>query len=132
MTFFFNSRAKRHIRPINAALIVPSKLYWQDRIGKLAKFFGDPRNGAAPRGMEMRMAGVTAPRGGFQADFHNLRAVAIILIVGAHTLPSLEWKDQGLMFMILDTICNESSVIFFSLPAICFTTCRRDSHIPLI
>lgn len=66
------------------------------------------------------MAGVTAPRGGFQADFHNLRAVAIILIVGAHTLPSLEWKDQELMFTILDTICNESSVIFFFIAGYLF------------
>jgi peptidoglycan/LPS O-acetylase OafA/YrhL len=57
---------------------------------------------------------------GFRQDFHNLRAVAIILIVGAHTLPSFNWQNSPAVFQAFDVLCNEASVIFFFIAGFLF------------
>src|SRR5687768_12190341 len=59
-------------------------------------------------------------RGGFRQDFHSLRGIAISLIVGAHCLPFLDWNEHPLVFRLIDTLCNESSVMFFFVAGFLF------------
>jgi len=56
----------------------------------------------------------------FQHHIHIFRGVAIILIVCAHTLPSLDWSAQPLTFRLLDAIANESSIFFFFIAGYLF------------
>jgi len=56
----------------------------------------------------------------FQHHIHVFRGVAIILIVCAHTLPSLDWSAQPLTFRLLDAIANESSIFFFFIAGYLF------------
>lgn len=58
--------------------------------------------------------------GTFRQDFHNLRAIAIMLIVGAHTLPSFDWRQSPGVFQAIDVLCNEASVIFFFIAGFLF------------
>lgn len=57
---------------------------------------------------------------GFRQDFHTLRGITISLIVGAHTLPSFNWQSHPLLHRLIDTVCNESSVIFFFIAGFLF------------
>lgn len=56
----------------------------------------------------------------FQHHIHIFRGVAILLIVCAHTLPSLDWTDRPLTFRVLDAIANESSIFFFFIAGYLF------------
>lgn len=56
----------------------------------------------------------------FQHHIHIFRGIAILLIVCAHTLPSLDWTDSPLTFRILDAIANESSIFFFFIAGYLF------------
>ena len=49
----------------------------------------------------------------FQHHIHVFRGVAIILIVCAHTLPSLDWSAHPITHRLLDAVANESSIFFF-------------------
>lgn len=56
----------------------------------------------------------------FQQHIHVFRGVAITLIVGAHTLPSLNWTDAPLTMRVIDALCNESSIFFFFIAGYLF------------
>lgn len=56
----------------------------------------------------------------FQHHIHVFRGVAIMLIVCAHTLPSLDWSAHPLTFRVLDAIANESSIFFFFIAGYLF------------
>lgn len=56
----------------------------------------------------------------FQHHIHVFRGVAIMLIVCAHTLPSLDWSESPLAFRFLDAIANESSIFFFFIAGYLF------------
>lgn len=60
------------------------------------------------------------PKDTFQHHIHVFRGVAIMLIVGAHTLPSLDWTDNPLTMRVIDAICNESSIFFFFIAGYLF------------
>jgi len=57
---------------------------------------------------------------GFRQDFHTLRGIAITLIVAAHTIPSFNWEANPGLHRLIDTLCNESSVIFFFIAGFLF------------
>jgi surface polysaccharide O-acyltransferase-like enzyme len=56
----------------------------------------------------------------FQHHIHVFRGVAIILIVCAHTVPSLDWSANPLLGRIIDGIANESSIFFFFIAGYLF------------
>lgn len=56
----------------------------------------------------------------FQQHIHVFRGVAIILIVCAHTVPSLDWSANPLTGRIIDGIANESSIFFFFIAGYLF------------
>lgn len=56
----------------------------------------------------------------FQHHIHVFRGVAIILIVCAHTLPSLDWSGHPLTYRLLDALANESSIFFFFIAGYLF------------
>lgn len=56
----------------------------------------------------------------FQQHIHVFRAVAIIFIVFAHTLPSLDWSAQPILGRVIDAIANESSIFFFFIAGYLF------------
>jgi surface polysaccharide O-acyltransferase-like enzyme len=56
----------------------------------------------------------------FQQHIHVFRGVAILLIVCAHTLPSLDWSDSPLLGRAIDGIANESSIFFFFIAGYLF------------
>jgi surface polysaccharide O-acyltransferase-like enzyme len=56
----------------------------------------------------------------FQQHIHVFRAVAIIFIVCAHTLPSLDWSAQPILGRVIDAIANESSIFFFFIAGYLF------------
>lgn len=61
-----------------------------------------------------------AARAGFQHHIHVFRAIAIMLIVAAHTLPSLDWSANPLLGRMIDGIANESSIFFFFIAGYLF------------
>lgn len=65
-------------------------------------------------------AGAARAKPRFLANIHNFRTVAILGIVGAHSLHNFEFEDTSLTFRIIDTICNESSVWFFFIAGLLF------------
>lgn len=56
----------------------------------------------------------------FLSNIHNFRTVAIIGIVGAHSLHNFDFDKSSLLFRIVDTICNQSSVWFFFIAGLLF------------
>lgn len=56
----------------------------------------------------------------FQNHIHIFRGVAIMLIVCAHTVPSLDWTANPLTGRIVDGIANESSIFFFFIAGYLF------------
>jgi len=56
----------------------------------------------------------------FQHHIHVFRGVAIMLIVCAHTVPSLDWTHNPLTGRIIDAIANQSSIFFFFIAGYLF------------
>jgi surface polysaccharide O-acyltransferase-like enzyme len=46
--------------------------------------------------------------------------VAIILIVGAHTISAMDWSDNHLTMRFIDALCNGSSIFFFFIAGYLF------------
>lgn len=62
----------------------------------------------------------TQEQRGFQHHIHVFRAIAIMLIVVAHTLPSLDWGESPRLGRVVDGIANESSIFFFFIAGYLF------------
>lgn len=56
----------------------------------------------------------------FLSHVHTFRGVAIVGIIGAHSLQSLAWDQSSLVFQIIDTLCNQSSIWFFFIAGLLF------------
>lgn len=56
----------------------------------------------------------------FQHHIHIFRGVAIMLIVCAHTVPSLDWTENPITGRLIDAIANESSIFFFFIAGYLF------------
>jgi surface polysaccharide O-acyltransferase-like enzyme len=56
----------------------------------------------------------------FQQHIHVFRAVAITLIVCAHSLPTFDWTANPWFFHVMDGIANESSIYFFFIAGYLF------------
>jgi peptidoglycan/LPS O-acetylase OafA/YrhL len=56
----------------------------------------------------------------FQQHIHVFRGVAIILIVCAHTVPSLDWSANPVLGKFIDAAANESSMFFFFIAGYLF------------
>lgn len=56
----------------------------------------------------------------FQQHVHVFRAVAIIMIVAAHSIPSFAWDASPLIGTLIDTICNQASIFFFFIAGYLF------------
>lgn len=56
----------------------------------------------------------------FQNHIHNLRGLAILGIVGAHSIWAFRWAEGSLWFRALDTLCNQSSILFFFIAGYLF------------
>jgi surface polysaccharide O-acyltransferase-like enzyme len=69
-------------------------------------------------------AAAASPRG-FQQYIHVFRAIAIILIVTAHTLPSLDWSANPRLGRVLDGLANEASIFFFFIAGYLFQHLSR-------
>ena len=61
-----------------------------------------------------------AESNGYQQHIHVFRGVAIMGIVTAHTIPSLDWSQWPLTGRFIDAIVNESSVFFFFIAGYLF------------
>jgi len=59
-------------------------------------------------------------RTGYQQHIHVFRGVAIIGIVIAHTIPSLDWRSAPLIGRIADALVNQSSIFFFFIAGYLF------------
>jgi peptidoglycan/LPS O-acetylase OafA/YrhL len=59
-------------------------------------------------------------RTGYQQHIHVFRGVAIIGIVIAHTIPSLDWSQAPLVGRIADALANQSSIFFFFIAGYLF------------
>ena len=49
----------------------------------------------------------------YQQHIHVFRGVAIILIVCAHTIPSLDWSASPVLGRIIDGLAHQRSIFFF-------------------
>ncbi|MGK2286835.1 acyltransferase family protein [Pedomonas sp. V897] len=58
--------------------------------------------------------------GTFQQHIHIFRAVAICLIVGAHSVPSFDWKSAPMAGELIDSFCNQASIYFFFIAGYLF------------
>lgn len=56
----------------------------------------------------------------FQQHIHVFRGIAIILIVCAHTVPSLDWTANPVLGKMIDAAANESSMFFFFIAGYLF------------
>ena len=56
----------------------------------------------------------------FQQHIHIYRGIAIILIVCAHTVPSLDWSQHPFLGRFIDAIANQSSIFFFYIAGYLF------------
>lgn len=56
----------------------------------------------------------------YQQHIHVFRGVAIILIVFAHTVPSLDWSNSLLTGRLIDALANQSSIFFFFIAGYLF------------
>ncbi len=62
----------------------------------------------------------TGRRSSYQHHIHVFRGIAIILIVCAHTLPSLDWSDSPALLRVLDAVANQTSILFFFIAGYLF------------
>ena len=62
----------------------------------------------------------TSHKAEYQHHIHVFRGIAIMLIVCAHTLPSLDWTGNPLLGRFLDSIANQSSIMFFFIAGYLF------------
>jgi surface polysaccharide O-acyltransferase-like enzyme len=62
---------------------------------------------------------VTA-RNEYQQHIHAFRGIAIIFIVFAHTIPSLNWSTWPRTGMLIDAVTNESSIYFIFIAGYLF------------
>lgn len=53
-------------------------------------------------------------------NIHNFRTIAIIGIVGAHSLHNFYWGERKILFEVFDTLFNESSIWFFFIAGYLF------------
>ncbi len=51
---------------------------------------------------------------------HSFRGLAILGIVGAHCIHSLDWSSDQLAFRLFDTLFNQSSIWFFFIAGLLF------------
>lgn len=56
----------------------------------------------------------------FQQHIHVFRGIAIILIICAHTVPSLDWASYPILGKFIDAVANESSIFFFFIAGYLF------------
>lgn len=56
----------------------------------------------------------------YQQHIHVFRGLAIMGIVTAHTIPSLDWSQSPLTGRFIDALVNESSVFFFFIAGYLF------------
>ncbi len=56
----------------------------------------------------------------YLANIHNFRTVAILGIVGAHSLHNFDWGNDVILFRSFDTLFNESSIWFFFIAGFLF------------
>lgn len=56
----------------------------------------------------------------FQQHIHVFRGVAIILIVCAHTVPSLDWSANPILGRSIDALANQASIFFFFIAGYLF------------
>ena len=56
----------------------------------------------------------------FQQHIHVFRGVAIILIVCAHTVPSLDWSNNPILGKLINAVANQSSMFFFFIAGYLF------------
>ncbi|MEZ6197574.1 MAG: acyltransferase [Planctomycetota bacterium] len=56
----------------------------------------------------------------FQNHIHNLRGLAILGIVGAHSIHAFDWSARPTWYRVFDTICNQSSILFFFIAGYLF------------
>ena len=59
----------------------------------------------------------------YQQHIHVFRGVAIIFIVFAHTIPSLDWTDWPLTGKLIDAVANQSSIFFFFIAGYLLNPC---------
>lgn len=62
----------------------------------------------------------------YLANIHNFRTVAILGIVGAHSLHNFDWGDREILFRSFDTLFNESSIWFFFIAGFLFQYLSKD------
>lgn len=72
------------------------------------------------RGAAQGARGAPAASREFQQHVHLFRALAIILIVGAHSVPSFGWEERPLIGALIDVICNQASIFFFFIAGYLF------------
>lgn len=58
--------------------------------------------------------------GDYQQHVHIFRGIAIILIVCAHTVPSLDWSQNPHLGVFIDAIANQTSIFFFFIAGYLF------------
>lgn len=68
----------------------------------------------------MQAGGRQAGSGDFRHELHLFRAVAIILIVLTHSLPSFDWKAAPVLGQVLIGLCRQTSVLFFFISGYLF------------
>ena len=56
----------------------------------------------------------------YQQHIHVFRGVAIIFIVCAHTIPSLDWSENPVLGRVIDALVNQSSIFFFFIAGYLF------------
>jgi surface polysaccharide O-acyltransferase-like enzyme len=59
-------------------------------------------------------------KNGYQQHIHVFRGVAIIFIVCAHTIPSLDWSANPFLGRVIDGLVNQSSIFFFFIAGYLF------------
>lgn len=64
--------------------------------------------------------GQAGPAGRFRHELHLFRAVAIILILLTHSLPSFDWAEAPLTGRILTELCHQTSALFFFISGYLF------------
>lgn len=56
----------------------------------------------------------------YQQHIHVFRGIAIIFIVFAHTIPSLNWSESPITGKLIDAFANQSSIYFFFIAGYLF------------
>ncbi|MEQ1889886.1 MAG: acyltransferase [Alphaproteobacteria bacterium] len=62
----------------------------------------------------------------YLANIHNFRTVAIMGIVGAHSLHNFDWSGGEILFRSFDALFNESSIWFFFIAGFLFQYLSRN------